>query len=304
MVGDRGVWTLTRLGGHDLRFPLRSNPEFRAIRYRLPAGARQGTTGTWYLVRLHFRIAFAKAGGDGLAYVGAATDGRPAAMVKFKSTGSASGSRRIEMSSVDLVDGYKQRTLDADSVDVHYTNYLQDRGVRGGVNTLSFRLDRFGDLKVRELQVLADSAIVVSGRGPAKLVLRAHVPSERVHAGDTFTIWVDRRNRGGRPARDVSVEATPADQGLEVVSAKRLSAGTVAKRLRGAFEIRALAPGRHKIELDVSSNTSRPAVVVDVDVGEGSAGMSVLGTRVGGLASVLAAIVIAGTAARRRRREA
>ena len=170
LVGSEGRWTL-----RDLRYsePLLSGDEgnesephrleSEPIIYRLPEGASQGPT-TWYLIHLHFVIEFSSNTRDGLAYVSAWNNGFASALIQFK-VSRENGSIAIERYTTGAF-GTEKETIERTSIESRFSNYLGLVAVRPGKNTLTFRLETLGGVKVESVRILDDSAIEVTSKPP------------------------------------------------------------------------------------------------------------------------------------------
>jgi hypothetical protein len=203
-----------------------------------------------------------------LAYVTGLTNGRAAAQIKFKASGRRSGPRRLTWSSVDLVEGRKERSTFRRTVEIRYQNYLQFAGVRPGPNTLTVRLERLGGLAVESLTVLRDSGLEVTRLAPPRLTLEPVLPHHRVRAEDEFQVRFTLSNSGDRPARDVVVGLEQPVRGLRVRGRAVHRFASVRRRASRGFHLRATRPGRHRLTISAGAvNANRPAVEIAVPVG-------------------------------------
>lgn len=166
-VDSVGRWTLPRLGYDAVQLPVRKEPARVRLRYRLPPGARQGSSG-WYLIHLHFAITIAPGTRAGHASVSAVSHDYVGVLVKFKRSARDS---RIRWNMLDLIRGWVDRTTTSRVIEVKASNYLPFRGVRPGGNTFMVVLRRTGALRIDGLRVLADSGLQLSRLGPARLEL-------------------------------------------------------------------------------------------------------------------------------------
>jgi hypothetical protein len=277
LIDTYGVWTLKRLGYGDRVLTPRP-PEldrsrryrFGRVAYRLPRSARQGPQ-DWFRLHLRFRIRFTP-GSAGLAYVSASTSGRTCAQIKF-----VVSRERVEWDARGMVDGSTRGATSDRSVGLRFANYLQYAGVRPGENDLVFQLVGFPDpdsleetqIGVESVRVFADSAIVSTPDGPARLRLRVSLPTRPIALGDTFALPFRLTNVGDLPARRAwaSAESTVPTV-VESVGENRLARESILRNrsLSGRFLFRALRSGKARLFILGGSTTSnRPGTMVDVE---------------------------------------
>lgn len=234
----------------------------RSIRFRLGRHAHQGPS-AWYLIRLHFRITFPRALKPGIVLVGASTNGRAAAQIRFES--SRRGRRaRIRWQTLDYIRGRREHETASRVVDVEYTNYLQYKGVKPGRNTFSVRYEQIGSLVPDEIQVLPDSGIILTRKAPAHVKLKVVEPPSRVTEGSRFAITYELENTGDRAAQGVVVSAFN-HKGAEALIGRR-RVGVLREAARGTLHFRAISIGRLSVELSVRSSANRPGAIVPLIV--------------------------------------
>ena len=129
VVDDFGDWNLTRLGAGALDLAAHPRRDGRSVRYRLPAGARQGPA-RWYLVHVHFRATLSRHTKSGLVYVTASTDGRAGHMVTLRIRRRPGRQSRIAWTTLDLIRGGVRGVVRGRTVELDVENYVQNRGVR------------------------------------------------------------------------------------------------------------------------------------------------------------------------------
>jgi hypothetical protein len=262
-VDKPGRWTLPRLGFGALDVPVTGAWTRVTLPYRLPRDARQGPH-DWYLLRLHFEIAFERGGGPGKAWVVGAGNHYGAVLLEFTR---GSRGRSIEWNSLDLIKGWVERRTAAHRIAVVARNYLPYRGVRPGRNTLTISLRRAGTFRVKRLKVLADSGIEVTPHSPARLVLEADPPSGPIEPGEIFNVGYRVRNEGDRAGRQVVAQISLGQSGApRVIGSDAEHLGRVADVAHGSFRLRAREAGRYRILLAVRSPANHPTKVVEVDV--------------------------------------
>lgn len=272
-IDGPGIWTLERLGYGDQVFTVEgpARTAARRVSYRLPRGAAQGR-GTWYLIRLHFRISFAKQTGTGLVYVtassGAVNDRGTSAQIRFEVRRDRKGIL-ITSDSLGLVEGNVVRTSRSLTREIVFANYMPYRGIRPGVNVLSFGLDeQLGRAKVTSLRIYRDSGIEVARSSPANVFMRAQVVPGIVREREDFALQVTVRNAGQRRSKmgSVTVDYPRAALALQGKQVRRLPSLKGGQQLRMTFEFTALRPGRYPLGVSARSALSHPYTVRRVRV--------------------------------------
>ncbi len=185
-----------------------------------------------------------------------------AAQIKFE----VDDSQRITWSSVDLLNGYIEESTASHEVEVDFSNYLQDSGVRPGENALTFQLEQFQDVKVSSVRVFSDSGIEYTPLSPPKLELEPKFPHERVRPGDVFEIAYQLTNVGGRPAADVAVGVIYPPEGFTLIGETPHSYPSITGSVEGVFTLKAIGEGSHRIVLGAESPSSRQVAEIQAVV--------------------------------------
>jgi hypothetical protein len=220
----------------------------------------------WYVIRLHFAIAFAHPTSAGSAYVSGLANGWAGAQIKFWRKGSRATSP-IAWNSLDLIRGEIERQSRSRRIEIDYRNYLPYRGVRPGANRLTFRLERFGKLKVKQFRVFSDSGILVTRHSPPMLTLRGETTSHRLAPGEPFELKYLVRNQGDRDARDVIVGVeVPTTTPLRILGEATEEFRRVRRRAQGTFRLKARRAGRFPIRLFATGSANSTVAPVNVRV--------------------------------------
>lgn len=256
-----GSWTLAR----DMVFPLESKFERRFASYVLPRHARQGPA-KWYLMHLHFRITFPRHNRPGFVFVSGLTNGRAAALIEFQVLKATDGVSKIHWGTVNYIRGKMEGTTTGRSIEIHYTNYLQYRGVRPGKNVFTVQFERYTATRAASLRVFEDSGVSSTPLSPAHLILAVDDDIEKVHVGDRFSVRYTLRNTGDRPGQNVVVTPEFRHKAIEQV-------GPAAKRLKllrgtthGTLRFRALQSGVFPLAIFVTSGSNKPGQLVEIRV--------------------------------------
>jgi hypothetical protein len=282
--------TLARLGRGELRFGARKQVEVLSVPFTLPAGARQGARGRWFVMRFHFRARVAPASGPGFADVSALVNGRSASLVEIERRGGGG----VTWTTAGLIGGIERgRERVGRTFAIRHVNYVQLGSIRGGRNRLSFRLEQVGGLRLDRVAVLADSGVVSTRSAPPKLTLevdRAGLP-DRFERGRPIALGVTLENVGGCPARDVEVGAILPRGAVESVGERVIDVGRVAREAHVVLRLRPARSGTHRILVAANSNANHPAVYVDLPVRARDRGWSTV-ARVAGIVLLGAAVVL------------
>jgi hypothetical protein len=277
-----------------------AQPAELRLGFELPTGASQGPD-RWYLVRLHYRLWFARDSGRGFAWVTSDTNDRTAAQVEY-TTVRRHGQLTVRRTTVDLTRGQRERPGRAPRDELTFTNYLQYEGVRPGANTWTIKLEQSGAARVERLEVLGDSAIIETDRTPFPLTLTATLPGNRPRAGERFTVNAVVAARPGRTVRDVVVRAQSQDDGAELIgpAEQRIEQLTGHDRTI-PFTFLARQPGTYAVALAASSSANDPNMGVEVEVLP-AAGATSAPAAIWVLVSIPALAMAAWLVASRRRR--
>lgn len=245
---------------HPLTLRPGPKPVVQDTSFVLPPGSAQRRTG-WYELRLRARVVFGFERGRGNAYLSADTNGRTAAQIRFRSRGRA---RPVEWDAVGIIDG-TQRGLLQRSTLITFRNFVQDKGIRGGANTLSFRIETFGRAGLERATVLPGSGVYRTSSGPARVVLDVRQRGA-LRAGKPATVELVVRNTGMRPARQIRVgldDAAGLRLTLESHRPFSLAPGE-AKILRAI--VRAEKPGSYRVTFAADASSNAPAATIELQI--------------------------------------
>jgi hypothetical protein len=245
--------------------------------------------------------------GSGSVFIDAETNGRTAASIEFEVDRRPGKAPVVVYRSLDLVHGGRRGVHRGLRVDTSMLNYLQNRGVRPGPNTLRFTVERTGEVKLRAARVLPASGLSVSRLSPAHLDLDVRLPEETLRVGRTVGIGVTVSNAGERPARGVVVGAIPVGTRLAVRQPTRRRLGVLRGSRRFTFFVKARTAGRSRLLVSagsVNANNPETELAVTVPKRAGGSQATVPTTSLVGSAAVLVALVSSGSLfLRTRRRE-
>ena len=267
--------------------------------YRLGPGSRQGGP-SWFVGHLHFRITLSRLQGDARVYVSADTNERTFAQIEFEAR-----DERIRWSTYDLFRGATQGLSRHRTAEISFFNYLQNRGVRPGRNSIRLHVEQFGNARVDELIVLPDSAIHTTRRSPHPLSLEVKPLDGQAQVGESFRVrFTLAPKRGYDQLEDVGIRAVYNHSELRLQ--RPLPEATfprLRRKVHGVFLFQALDAGSHDIEFQASSDINNPSVGLRVQVAPRSerwfeSGSGHFGAALLAMGLVLAAV---GMAARRRR---
>lgn len=246
--------------------PSRSVVQSQALRYRLPAGARQGA-GRWYVMRLHFLLKLASTSGPGLIDISGETNGRSSDLDEV-AVSRRRGVLQLAWNQVGLIDGRREGTTHGARLELTDRNVMVNAGVQPGLNTLRFQVEQYGKARLAQLTIFGDSGIIASRLSPGVLVLHvsAH-PGPTIAVGQTLTVTARIDNRGQRPVRRVSLSLDyPATQ-------FRLLSGKASEQVAEighrpylqTYRLKAIAPGSTRarpISLAVDSVNANPGATL------------------------------------------
>jgi hypothetical protein len=256
--------TLARLGHGELRFAGGRQVEVLSVPFTLPAGARQGAHGRWFLMRFHFRARVAPASGAGFVDVSALVNGRSGSLIELERRGGG-----VTWTTAGLVGGVERgRERIARTFAIRHLNYVQLGSIRGGRNRLSFRLEQAGGLRLERVTVLADSGIVSTRSPPPKLTLeldQARLP-DSFERGRPIALGLTLENAGGCPVRNVEVGAILPRGAVESIGPRVIEVGRVAHEAHIVLRLRPIRSGTHRILVAANSDANHPGVYVDLPV--------------------------------------
>jgi len=264
--GDSSV-TLGDVGSEAITVSARgARTERHLLTYRLPSDARQGPE-VWYLVRLDFRVAFRSTSREGgFAWISAATNGRVCAQVKFRVGPAKQGHRTLTWSSYDLIRGSQSKELIGRRARVHFVNYLQKGGVRGGTNRLTLTLLQTPGTGLAEVRVLPTTGVAATSASPYRLSFEVRPPTSLVRCGDRFTLPFELASRDGRPVKNVAVEVGYDRDALNLVRLTPQRLRVLTGRVEGRAVFQANRIGTQTIDFRVRSSSNRPEIRVRLHV--------------------------------------
>jgi hypothetical protein len=230
--------------------------------FRLGAGSRQGPR-SWYVGHLHFQLTLARLQGGGRVYISADTNERTFAQVEFERVG-----RGIRWSTYDLFGGESEGLFTDRDVEISFYNYLQDKGVLPGTNSIQLHVEQFGAARVERVITYSDSAIQKTSRSPYPLALTIRPLDGRVTVGDQFRIkfTLATRNDGDR-LEQVALEPTYDKSRLRIVPPiPKTSFETLRGSADGILVFEPLQAGGHKLGFLANSNINNPGTTLLVQV--------------------------------------
>ncbi|MDQ5821416.1 MAG: hypothetical protein M3540_08250 [Actinomycetota bacterium] len=254
-VDSFGIWTLTRLGYGDVVVPADAPRSSVSVPFTLPQGARQGPR-NWYLIHHHFRLTFDSASGEGFVLVTAATNGRAASSIEF-TTRRDDGRLRVDWTGVNLIEGPTKGIDVGPQVDLREVNFLQYAGVRGGLNSLDFQVEQFGDSRVERLEVSRDSGIEYSRVGPALLRLELQDRRSPVSVGDLVRVRYQLVKVKGRAIRNVRISATADDRAMQPIGRTEVTTAISTRPVRGSFRFRPNKTGAFQVSVVARTGSGR-----------------------------------------------
>jgi hypothetical protein len=297
-IDGLGYWSLERLGYPEQ--DLTTGTPTASAQYTLPAGVRQGPR-LWFVIHFHFRITISPDSGAGDVYVNAATADAVGSSVEFNVP--VSGTAPVHWNTVDFIQGYRAHSTATRTIDVRNANYIPYRGVKAGLNQMTFQLQQYGSAKVESVQVFTDSALEWTKLGPARLGLRTSITPTKVRVGDLVAVHYRLLRSSGRPGEFVTLSIAP-DEHAKVIGPRSVSYRRVAVPRRGSFNLRARSAGDAEIRLSVDSASSTPSRSLSFRISRRSGSGQLLGFGSWPLVACSAAVIslLAAAAARRSRR--
>jgi len=268
-----GVWTLRDLGYSDIVMPAGGGTVIPSpsgiplrttepVTYLLPDGAAQGPD-IWYLMHFHFEIEFQEDTQGGSAEVATMInfDGSPSfgtsAAIEFMPV-VRNGALTVDWDALGLTDGRQTGSSESGRVEMQFSNYLSNAGVRPGENSILFVLREYEGVKVAALHVFDDTSIEVSPLSPPELAVDVAAGWEPpARGGETFEVPYTVRNVGGWPAKDVVAEVSYPEDGLWLLGAPTVTTLLLegGEETSGNFKFRALSRGAYDITLSVGGRT-------------------------------------------------
>lgn len=242
-----GFWSLTRLGVTqpvDLD-PAQASP-VAAVPVAFMAGARQGPA-SWYLGHLHATVQLSS-GTHGSVYLDAAVGKWDWAQVRITRV-SRGGTVHTEWRSAGALQGGSSGSAVGNSAHIVFANFLPTSAVRPGPTALTFRLERYGDLRVRRVTIGQASGLEYSRLGPARLTASISGPHTAAR-GSTTSIVVRLRNIGDRPLFHLLVGWDQVSKAVTLApQARRVSALAAHLSTQVTFRLHAKHAGRATLYL-------------------------------------------------------
>jgi hypothetical protein len=210
------------------------------------------------------------------------------------------------LKTLDLTRGAGRDVTFGRQVDGTSVSFFQNRGVRPGINRLTFGVEQYGDVELRRARILGDSGLIVSRRSPARLRLEPRLPRKTLEVGGKAKLGYQVSNTGDRPLMDVVVAMQSHHEALRVRGPSQVRIGRLGQSRTGHFLIEAHRPGRRRLTLAASSsNANNPVVELEVNVPRADQKTSSVGMGLilaGALLGVVGVGVLGYSAARRSAR--
>jgi hypothetical protein len=105
---------------------------------------------------------------------------------------------------VGVVTGHRRTSTTGPWQDFVFENYLQDAGVRPGINSISITLGGNELARGLVMQILPDSGVEVSAHSPTRLVVQRTLLLGPRRVGSTVRLRLWLHNAGGSPARNTT----------------------------------------------------------------------------------------------------
>lgn len=227
-----------------------------------PPGARQGPT-TWWVIEARVRISVGT-GGQGLGYLSCSTNDQVVLQLKIKRTGSTT-----EVTTYGLVDGLQTIEPRDGIYEASYSNYLRDKGIEPGPNTVSCSLKRDDSLPVAHAEVLGQSTVFTTAYGTEPLELQLEVPPGRyAPIGKPLKIAYRLSTKDTRAISNVRVRVAGA-QGIKTLEPTETSFGAVSGSRDGFFTVVPTTSGEHRVTLMAVSEINNPVLVFTFVAGGG-----------------------------------
>lgn len=271
-----GVWTLHDLGYEDIympadggtAIPTLSNIPMRfaspVVKYTLPSAiAEKNGPDVWYILHYHFEVELDPLTPDGKLTVLANTNGPMAsAMIRFY-VSHEPGAPFLYWKSLGMTDGWQDGTTNSNKVEIRFSNYMGDAGVKRGDNFLLFAVKEEGGIKTSMFHVFDDTSIEVTALAPPSLSIDAEAWHPPVGQGDVFDVDYTIKNTGGWPAQNVIAEVSYPDGGLQLLgdSTTEMPPISGSASQQGKFTFKVLSPGTYNIRIDADSGNGGHAAV-------------------------------------------
>ncbi len=258
----RSAWSLAAAGYPQLVIrPGAAAQASRSVTLNLPPHAVQGA-GTWYRIRLHYRLELDPQTPPGHVYVEAASDSYPCAMIRFDVTRKG-GEPHVVKAETGVVNGSNLANVGL-VYEGRFENVLEYRGVRGGPNAVTFTIERLGAARARKLTIFPDTAIVSSRAGLPALTLEPFVP-RHLKAGRPFVLRFHVQNTGGISTQGGHVALLPGS-GLRQLAPAPFPALRPGGSAAGSLRLVAPKPGRYRLTLAATTSTAGRAATLAVTI--------------------------------------
>jgi hypothetical protein len=199
--------------------------------------------------------------------VSALNNGWGSSVIQFSSPGE--GDKPVLVASrLSLIEGLVRRVFPTGKGVIKSRDYIPIRGVRPGENTLTFKQERYGELEAQDVTILPSSGIEVATKGPALVVFQFREPRQpwRLGKPSILTVWM--RNRGGRPARGVTIRLEYDTDSFRVRPKGTQGVGTLRPKESRIirFKVIPLARGRFVIGVAGTAVANRPGDSIELAV--------------------------------------
>jgi hypothetical protein len=244
----------------------------RTVEFNLPAKAEQGGPSGWYILDFSADLSLASSQGNGFAWISVATNDRTAVQLEY-TVEMVGGTPVITESAVGLVDGSQKRYIVFPGGRIHQRNFLQLRGIRGGRNRITFRLEETGAVHVESVDILGQTRIFLTRHSPYPLRLSVRSPG-RISVGSEFRLAALLRGELGETVRAVKVTPEFDKTRFRLISRKEIRVSKVGgvRPEKVEFVFRALRQGAGDITILATSQRNHPHKTVRIAVGASSAG--------------------------------
>jgi len=214
--------------------------------FRLPAHATQGPS-TWYVLHIHASISM-RPGTTGVATLGADTDGRSAAAIQV--TPAPSG---FAWAATSLAEPKPFGRARNGSFEVSVPNYLEYKGVTGGVNTLRFTADSGFGARFAAIHIFGDTCVEATPLSPELLGVGIRMQPQTPLPGQDFRVTVHVQNTGTRTINGLRLSLVPTDRELRSVDGTLRTTPALRTDWTATLRFRASSPGAHRLRYSVGS---------------------------------------------------
>jgi hypothetical protein len=184
------------------------------MRFRLPAGARQGH-GTWYLARLAASVQAKRTGRHGVATLIADIDGLATNLIEVRVRPDGKNCPQvIGWATVDLLKGSRHHSKCDYRASFVSSNFPQIRAIQPGLRRLRVSIDDPQDV-IEKVELQPGSGVYLTNAGPAKLRIEVRDDGSGFPPDEWSKVEFSIENIGQRPARGTRVRVE-AESSLEV----------------------------------------------------------------------------------------